>query len=105
MIITCKKAVPLRWIAFAILPWASFSFNYGVISVVFFFSLRKFVDNPAGLTFILSLPSFVSIILQPTVSFLSDRIRTRFGRRKPFIATSMAGIIICLFLMPLMPNF
>jgi Na+/melibiose symporter-like transporter len=105
MIITCKKEIPLRWIAFAILPWASFSFNYGVISVVFFFSLKKFIENPAGLTFILSLPGFVSIVLQPVVSFLSDRIWTRFGRRKPFIATSMSGIIVCLILMPLMPNF
>jgi Na+/melibiose symporter-like transporter len=105
MIITCKKAVPLQWIAFAILPWASFTFNSGVIGVVFFFSLRKFVENPAGLTFILSLPSFISIVLQPVVSFLSDRIWTRYGRRKPFIVTSMSGIIVCLALMPLMPNF
>ena len=105
MIVTCKKEIPFRWIAFAILPWASFSFNYGVISVVFFFSLKKFVENPAGLTFVLSLPGFVSLVLGPVVSFLSDRIWTRFGRRKPFIATSMIGIMTCLILMPLMPNF
>jgi Na+/melibiose symporter-like transporter len=105
MIITCKKVVPFRWIALAILPWASFSFNSAVIGVVFFFSLKKFVENPAGLTFILSLPSFVSIILQPVVSFLSDRIWTRYGRRKPFIVISMSGIMLCLVLMPLMPNF
>jgi len=24
MIITCKKKVPLHWIAFAIMPWAAF---------------------------------------------------------------------------------
>ncbi len=105
MIVTCKKDIPFRWVAFAILPWASFSFNYGVVGVVFFFSLKKFIENPAGLTFILSLPGFVSIILGPVVSFISDRIWTRFGRRKPFITTSMLGIMACLVLMPLMPNF
>jgi Na+/melibiose symporter-like transporter len=105
MIITCKKEVPFRWIAFAILPWASFTFNGGVVGVVFFFSLKKFIENPAGLTFILSLPGFVSIVLQPVVSFLSDRIWTRFGRRRPFVMTSQAGVAVCLTLMPLMPNF
>jgi Na+/melibiose symporter-like transporter len=105
VIITCKKQVPFRWIAFAILPWASFTFNGYVVGVAFLFSLKKFVENPAGLTFILSLPGFVSIVLQPVVSFLSDRIWTRYGRRKPFVVTSLTGITICLLLLPLMPNF
>ena len=105
MIITCKKEVPFRWIAFAILPWASVTFNSAVISVVFFFSLKKFIDNPAGLTFVLSLPGFVSLFLQPVVSFLSDRIWTHFGRRKPFMVVALSGGAVGLILMPLMPNF
>ena len=105
MIITCKKRVPFHWIAFAILPWAAFSFKGGVVGVGFLFSLKKFVENPAGLTFVLSLPSFISIVLQPVVSFLSDRIWTRFGRRKPFVGTSFFGVTTCLVLMPFMPNF
>jgi Na+/melibiose symporter-like transporter len=105
MIVTCKREVPFRWIGFAILPWAAFTFNSAVISVVFLFSLKKFIENPAGLTFILSLPGFTSIILQPAVSFISDRIWTRFGRRKPFILTAIGGNTVGLFLMPLMPNF
>ncbi len=105
MIVTCKKRVPFRWIAFAILPWASFTLNGQVVAVAFFFSLKKFVENPAGLTFILSLPALLAILLQPTASFISDRIWTRFGRRKPFIVTSQIGIFCCLILFPLMPNF
>ncbi len=105
MIVTCKKDVPFRWIAFAILPWASFTLNGQVVAVAFFFSLKKFVENPAGLTFILSLPTFLAMILQPTASFVSDRIWTRYGRRKPFILTSQIGIMSCLALFPLMPNF
>jgi Na+/melibiose symporter-like transporter len=105
VIITCKKQVPFRWIAFAILPWASFTFNGGITGVIVLFSLKKFIENPVGLTFVLSLPSFVSLVVQPVVSFLSDRIWTRFGRRKPFISFSLTGIALCLILMPLMPNF
>lgn len=105
MIITCKKEIPFHWIFFAIMPWASFAYTWGVVGVAFLFSLKKFVENPAGLTFILSLPSFVSMVMGPCVSFLSDRIWTRFGRRKPFIVTSWIGVASCLVLMPLMPNF
>lgn len=105
MIITCKKDIPPRWVIFSILPWASFGYTWGVVGVAFLFSLKKFVENPAGLTFILSLPTFVSIVLAPCVSFASDRIWTRYGRRKPFVVTSWIGIATCLFLMPLMPNF
>ena len=42
MIITCKKEVPFRWIAFAILPWAAFTFSGQVMGTVFFFSLTAF---------------------------------------------------------------
>jgi len=105
MIITCKKNIPSHWIAFAIMPWASFGYTSGVVGVAFLFSLKKFVENPAGLTFILSLPTFLSIITGPCVNFTSDRIWTHFGRRKPFIVISWIGIATCLILMPLMPSF
>ena len=79
MIVTCKKDVPFRWIAFAILPWASFSFNYGVVGVVFFFSLKKFIENPAGLTFVLSLPGFIAIVLgkHSCVGKIMSKLETR----------------------------
>ncbi len=105
MIITCKKEIPFRWIFFAILPWASIAYTGGVAGVAFVFSLKKFVDNPAGLTFILSLPTFISMVTGPCTCFMSDRIWTRFGRRKPFIITSWIGMGGCLILMPLMSNF
>lgn len=105
MIVTCKKEIPFRWVFFAIMPWGAFSYTWGVVGVAFLFSLKKFVENPAGLTFILSLPMFVSMVMGPCVNFLSDRIWTRFGRRKPFIVTSWIGVSACLILLPLMPNF
>ncbi len=105
MIVTCKKEIPFRWVFFAIMPWGTFAYTWGVVGVAFLFSLKKFIENPAGLTFILSLPMFVSMVMAPSVSFLSDRIWTRFGRRKPFIVTSWIGVSCCLVLLPLMPNF
>lgn len=105
MIVTCKKEVPFRWIALVVLPWVSYNFNYGVMGAAFIFSLKKFVENPAGLTFIISLPGFISILVGPIVNFSSDRIWTRFGRRKPFLVTAWVGMALGFALMPLMPNF
>jgi MFS family permease len=105
MIITCKKNIPFHWILVAILPWTAYSYTWNAVHSIFLFSLRQFVENPAGITFVLSMPAFCSIIVDPCASFVSDRIWTRYGRRKPFIVTSWTGVIIGAVLIPLMPNF
>jgi Na+/melibiose symporter-like transporter len=104
MIVTCKKNIPVWWIAFAVLPWASVTFNYNVIGGAFVFSLKKFVENPAGLTFVLSMPGFIAIIMAPIAGYLSDRVWTRFGRRKPFVIAGSVTMISAFVLMPLVPN-
>jgi len=104
MIVTRKKHIPLHWILLAIAPWAAYGFAGSTMGTAFLFTLKKFVDNPVALTFILTLPSYISIVLAPICSFLSDRIWTRFGRRKPFVIASWCGMLSALLLMPLMPN-
>ena len=94
----------MRWVFFIILPWAAILFKQQVMGSAFIFSLKKFVDNPAGLTFILSLPAFIAMVVAPINSFLSDRVWTRYGRRKPFIVVSWIGIIAGLLMMPLATN-
>lgn len=89
----------------AMLPWSALTISQQVTGNAVVFSLRKFVENPALLAFVLSVPSFVSLVTVTLVNFLSDRIWTPFGRRKPFIMIGFTGMAICLFLMPLMPTF
>jgi Na+/melibiose symporter-like transporter len=79
-------------------------FKYMIIASVFIFSLKKFIENPAGITFIMSIPYLLSIFVGPVCSFVSDRIWTRWGRRKPFIIPSMVGVAAAFIAMPLMPN-
>jgi hypothetical protein len=104
MIITARKHIPTLWILIICLPWSAAMLKYMAMGTAFQFSVMKFVENPVGLTFIMSLPGFISIALNPVVNFISDRIWTRFGRRKPFIIISWCGTITCITLMPLMPN-
>jgi Na+/melibiose symporter-like transporter len=105
MIVTCKKKVPFSWIFTTVSPWGGVVFQNCVMGFAFLFSMKKFVENPAGITFVLSLPSLVSLVLAPTVSFMSDRVWTRFGRRKPFVTAAWVGTGSALLMMPLMPNF
>ncbi len=105
MIVTARNPVPVSWIVLAVLPWSAMALQWWAMGSAFVFSLQKFVENPAGLTFILSLPALISMIVNPAANFISDRIWTRWGRRKPFIVVSWCGTIAFLFLIPLMPNF
>jgi MFS family permease len=46
-----------------------------------------------------------AMVLPPAVGFYSDRLTTRFGRRRPIMAIGTAGNIIGLLLMTVAPNF
>lgn len=75
------------------------------MAAIFIFSLKKFIENPAGITFIMALPTLLGILINPIASFVSDRIWTKWGRRKPFVVPSLFGTVVAFALMPLMPNF
>jgi MFS family permease len=104
MIVTAKNKIPLLWQFTIAAPWGTLRFKYMIIGSVFIFSLKKFIENPAGITFVMSIPYIMSILVAPICAFISDRIWTRFGRRKPFAIPSMIGVGIAFILMPLMPN-
>jgi Na+/melibiose symporter-like transporter len=105
MIITSKSRITFMWIVLAILPWVAVIFKDKVMGIAFTFSMRKFIENPAALTFLLTIPAYVSWIIPPVVNFVADRIWTRWGRRKPFIVVSWIGTITCITFMPLAPSF
>ena len=105
MIVTAKSSIPTLWQWIVACTWGALRFKFMVMGAVFVFSLQKFIENPAAVTFILSLPTILSLVIGPVCRFLSDRIWTRFGRRKPFAVPSMVGIGLSLLLMPVAPNF
>ncbi|MEI7767156.1 MAG: MFS transporter [Phycisphaerae bacterium] len=105
MIITSKSRISFTWIVLAALPWVAMIFKDKVMGIAFTLSMRKFVENPAALTFLLTVPAYISWVIPPVVNFLADRIWTRIGRRKPFIICSWIGTITSITLMPLAPDF
>ncbi|MDX6767615.1 MAG: MFS transporter [Candidatus Methylacidiphilales bacterium] len=105
MIITGKKSVPYSWFLIIALPVCALRFADSALGISFVFSLKKYADNPALLNLIISLPSFLALVIGPVVGYVSDHIWTRFGRRKPFLVASWGGMALSCFLLPLMPNF
>jgi Na+/melibiose symporter-like transporter len=105
MIITCKKKIPFLWIVLAALPWVAMLFKDKLMGAAFTASMKKYVDNPAALSFVLGIAPFASWLVPTLVGFYADRVWTRFGRRKPFILLSWCGTITCIILMPLAPSF
>ena len=105
MIITRQPRIPASWLFMAMVPWLFF---YLLITVggVNFFVLNRLIDNPAALTFALSLPGliFMFVPLGPYISYKSDRIWTRWGRRKVFLLIGFSGTALVLFCYPLAPN-
>ncbi len=104
MIVTRKEKVPWSWIWVSQLPFAFWMFAICLPGTAFTFSLRKFVDNPAVIATILSLTSLPVLIIAPIVNYSSDRIWTRWGRRKPFYIASNLFSAVTLVLMPVAPN-
>jgi len=47
----------------------------------------------------------VAIVVQPAAGALSDRLRTRWGRRRPMIAVGATGAVACLLLVAGAPAF
>jgi MFS family permease len=104
MIVTAKSKIPLLWQFAIAAPWGALRFKYMIMGTVFVFSMKKFIENPAEITFLMSIPGIVTIAVSPLVSFMSDRVWTRWGRRKIFTVPSIFGIVASFVAMPLMPN-
>ncbi|MCX6376682.1 MAG: MFS transporter [Armatimonadetes bacterium] len=66
---------------------------YHVNQQVLQLTAREFTTNMTVIGFILGLPAFTQLLVTPYVAWKSDRIWTRFGRRRP-IAMLMAPILI-----------
>ncbi|MEI6034156.1 MAG: MFS transporter [Verrucomicrobiae bacterium] len=105
MIITRQPHIPFSWLLMTMVPWVFFYFlmSVGGVNV---FVLNRLIDNPAGLTFALSLPGllFAFVPLGPFISYSSDRIWTRFGRRKVFLIVGFSGTAMVMLSYPLAPN-
>ena len=105
MIVTRQSRIPFRWLFMAMVPWVFFYFLI-TIGGVNFFILNRLIDNPAALTFAVSLPGllFTVLPLGSYISYTSDRVWTPWGRRKIFLVAGFSGAALMMVLYPLAPT-
>lgn len=87
------------------LPWISFFYIENVSAVPLTFTLRRFIDNPALIAFVASLNVAFNFLVGMVTSYMSDRIWTPLGRRRPFLIVGWLGLAVALFFVPLAQNF
>lgn len=104
MLITRKTQIPRRWAFYAQLTLILSIYGQFVVNAPFILLMKRYIDNPAAIMGLISIQIYVTFLGGPLVAWLSDRIWTRFGRRKFFVAWSDFLRAVFLLGMPFSPN-
>jgi Na+/melibiose symporter-like transporter len=89
------------------------SFGFSAVWVIYnsfvpLFLQERFLMAPAMIGFFMTLDNIAALFIQPPMGAFSDRVRTRIGRRMPFIITGIpvaASAFIFVPLAPILPIF
>lgn len=68
-------------------------------------TLAAYTTSAAVIGLIMGLDNIIGIFLQPLMGFLSDRTRSKWGRRTPFIVIGVPIAALLFVLVPLAPTF
>jgi MFS family permease len=101
---THHPRVPWSWVFWMCVPWAAAVYLEQVSGAALTFTMRRFIEDPVLISFLSSINIACNFLVGSVVSYLSDRVWTRWGRRRPFLIVARVITGICLLLVPLMPN-
>jgi len=104
LITTQQKRVPWSWVVAIVAPALIIQLNESCANAAMSFTTRKFTKIPYIITLVTSSHVLLNMFISPYVSWKSDRIWTRYGRRKPFLIAGWTGVATALALMPLAPS-
>jgi Na+/melibiose symporter-like transporter len=68
------------------------------------FTIRKLVESPAVVAFLSSINFAMVFLVSAAASYMSDRIWTRWGRRRPLLVVGWVGGATAMFFVPLATN-
>lgn len=102
-VLTQQKQARFSWIVLINLSWFIGLYSGFVFATVLPFTLRRFTDDLRLISLVTSVGLWFGIVLGPLVNYMSDRIWTRFGRRRPFLLVATCGSLMAAFCIPFMP--
>jgi MFS family permease len=101
---THRSRVPWSWVVWMTGPWLALYYIDNVNGGPLTFTIRKFIENPALIGFLTSLNVAFNFLIGVAASYMSDRIWTRWGRRRPFLIVGWTGVAIAMACVPFAPN-
>ncbi|HTO05190.1 MAG TPA: MFS transporter [Opitutus sp.] len=102
---THRAHVPWSWVTWMTGPWLVLYYIDNVTGGgPLTFTIRKFVENPIAIGLLGSMSVAFTFTVGAAASYMSDRVWTRWGRRRPFLMVGWLGVAVAMMLMPLAPN-
>lgn len=104
MVRTRQSRVPWLWTWLMTLPIIAVVHTEAISHTALTFTMKKFISDPALITFLGSMNILFEFLISPYTSWQSDRIWTRYGRRRPFVMVGFSVMFITLLLTPYCSN-
>lgn len=101
---THSPRVPWTWVVWMTGPWMALYFIDNINGAPLTFTIRKFIENPALIGFLTSLNVAFNFLVGVAANYMSDRIWTRWGRRRPFLIFGWTGVAIAMACIPFATN-
>jgi hypothetical protein len=101
---TGMERVPWTWVFLINIPWAGLLYQEFISNTAMTFTLRRFIEDPRLIALVGSVNVAFNFLVAAVGNYLSDRIWTRWGRRRPFLIAGGIGASVMLFILPLLPN-
>lgn len=98
---TQHPRVPWSWAAWMTFPWLTHQYVELSSGAPLVFMMRRFIEDPALIALLSSLNIGFTFTVGVVTSYMSDRIWTRFGRRRPFLILGWLGVGTSMIFVPL----
>ncbi|MDR1190757.1 MAG: MFS transporter [Verrucomicrobiales bacterium] len=104
MITTGKKVIPWSWVILLTATSGAAMFVETIHGSALTFTIRKFTGDPVLISFIGGINLAFNFLVAPYVSWKSDRVWTKWGRRRPFMLVGFAMLVPSLIAVPYAPS-
>jgi MFS family permease len=103
-ILTQQQRVPWSWVILMNIAWFGLLYTMFVTTVGLPLTMLRFTDDTRLIAFVTSVGGLAGIIIGPLCNYISDRLWSAWGRRRPFLLVAMIGTFFAMALTPYLPS-